>query len=382
MSIITKAGIQTRTYEEIVASLEARFKGAFGDAFDTTAESPDGQNIRIMAKHIYDQEQLAESVYHGYNPAVAKDNALDNLVRLNGLRRIQNSPTQVSLWFDATDSAGLEIPAGGIVKTQTGDLEFKLLYPVIVPGEALAECTRIGAYVIAPEEVTELQGDYPEDITVTNPEAGVTGIIRETNEQLRARRDRAVAKSGTNTAEALYAAMADMNLQFLTVLANRKNVEVDGIPPHGVMVVAEGSTIPLIAERVFQNIPIGTTAYGDYVITITDSCGVEHEIGVSRPRETIIHIKCQVVRPRNVAVNRLVEIQDALISHINSLQIASTVEWAKLFAPATTAAPDVNIKNITLSRDGASWAAADIPMGPIEKPRTYAAYVEIEELDI
>ena len=38
MSIITKAGIQTRTYEEIVASLEARFKGAFGDAFDTTAE--------------------------------------------------------------------------------------------------------------------------------------------------------------------------------------------------------------------------------------------------------------------------------------------------------------------------------------------------------
>ncbi|CAC9972329.1 hypothetical protein [Aeromonas phage PVN02] len=380
MSGITESGIVVKSYEEIVASLEGRFRQKFGEVFDTTEESPDGQNIRIMAKYIYDQWQLAEQAYHSYNPAVVGGNGLDNLVRLNGLERIENEPTKVGVHFDATTSIGETVAKGTIVTTESGDLEFTTNSDVIIPGEVLATCTTKGAIRVLAGEITKIKSDVADDITVMNFEQGVTGIVREGDPQLRARRERSLVRAGTATAEAIYAAVADLNLQFIAVLENDKDVTVNEIPPHSMMVVAEGSTLPLIAERVYNNKAIGITAHGDTIIEITDSEGYVQQIGVSRPRPKDIYVRCKVIRPANVAINRLRDIRNALVDHVNNLHIAETVEWSKMFSPATEAAPDVNIKSIEISENGATWITTDIPMGVIDRPVTTTAKVIVEEL--
>lgn len=381
MTGIDENGITVKTYPEIVTSLEARFKLEFGEAFDTTPESPDGMNLRIMAAFIHDQWLLAEQAFHSYNPSVANGIGLDNLVRLNGLTRIVDEPTRVSVHFAATTSTGETLPAGTVVSTSTDDIEFTTLSPVVIPGETLAVCVQPGAIAIQPGEVTQIvTPGVPTDVTVTNPEAGITGIVRETDPQLRARRERSLVRVGNSTAEAIYDAVADLNLEFIAVLENDTDAIVDGIPPHAFMTVVEGSTIELVADRIYRNKPIGITAHGDQQVTITDSQGYEHTIGLSRPASKPIYVRIKVVRPENVAINSLRDIRDATVAHINSLQIATDVEWSKLFAPATTAAPDVNVKSIEVSLDGITYTMADIPIGIVERATTTNALVSVTEL--
>ena len=119
---ITAAGITVRSYEQIVSSLEQRYKLRYGETFDTTPESPDGEFIRIMASYIHDQELLAEAAYHSYNPSVVAGVGLDNLVRLNGLRRIVNSSTaaSVSITSPGGTANGEVVPAGTTVATADG----------------------------------------------------------------------------------------------------------------------------------------------------------------------------------------------------------------------------------------------------------------------
>ena len=88
----------------------------------------------------------------------------------------------------------------------------------------------------------------------------------------------------------------------------------------------------------------------------------------------------KVKRPSNVAINSLRDIRDAMVEHINGLQIATDVEWGKLYAPATNAAPAVNVKLIEVSTDGVTYVQQDILMGPVDKAKTDEIKVVVEEL--
>lgn len=380
MTGIDKNGVHVKTYEEIVESLEQKFKAIVGETFDTTPESPDGMNIRIFAKYIYDQYILAEAAYHSYNPAVATGIGLDNLVRLNGISRIENDPTRVTVSFNAVESVGTLIPMGTIVATEEDDIEFITKYDVVVPGETQAVCTQLGAIIIIPNEVTVLKGNFPDDVTCTNPEGGITGIVREEDPALRRRRERITAKFGASTMEAIYANVTDLNLEFIRVIENDTDATVDGIPPHSFLTVAEGSSIQEIAERIFQCKTIGIKAYGAEIATVYDSQGYAHSIGVSRPTKVNIWTKVKVIRPENVAISGLDDIQQAMVDHINSIQISEDVIWANLFVPATTAAPEITVKSVEVSTDGVTWTMQDVVIDNLSRAFTVLENNIVEEI--
>lgn len=378
---ITAAGITVRSYEQIVSSLEQRYKLRYGETFDTTPESPDGEFIRIMASYIYDQELLAEAAYHSYNPSVVAGVGLDNLVRLNGLRRIVNSPTvaSVSITSPGGTANGEVVPAGTTVATADG-IEFLTGTDVTIPGETMVTCTQSGAIIIGPNEIVEFKSSVPEDVAVINHEAGVPGVVYETDPQLRARRERSLIQKGTNTAEAIYAAVADLNLEFIAVLENDTDAPVDGIPAKSFMVIADGSTLELIAGRIYQNKPFGIQAYGTSQVTVIDSKGYPHTIGITRPTTKDVYVKCEVVRPENVAIAGTRAMRDALINHVNSLPISEDVVWADMFAPATTASPQIKVKTLKISFDGITWVTTDLPIGTTERARASTATVTVVEV--
>ncbi|ARM70529.1 baseplate wedge subunit [Shewanella phage SppYZU05] len=376
---VTRNGLVIANYEQIVEKISTRMKRQWGEAFDTSPENPDGEMIRMIAESIDELNQKVEYAYHGYNPSVMVDEGLDNIVRLNGIRRVRNEPTKVSVLFTATESVGYTIEAGTIVATDD-DYEFLTVADVVVPGEVIAEAAKLGALVIQPGEVTEIKSSgIPDDITVTNVEAGVTGIIRETNSQLRARRERSVIRSGVSTAEAIYAALADLNLSFVAVLENDTAEERGGIAPYHILVVAEGSTPRLIAERIKANKPGGTPTQGAIKVTLNDSEGYPHDIFFARPVQRPIHVRVRVSRPSNVALNGLAKMQQAAVDHINNIQIAHPVEWARMFAPVTAAAPDIVVKTLEISADGVNWGVVDVPVGITEKAFASLSTVLVEE---
>lgn len=379
--MINENGITVKSYDEIRRDLERKMKTRFGETFDTTPESPDGMMISLMAEFISDMWVLAESAYHSYNPAVATGIGLDNLVRLNGIRRIVNEPTKVGVQFNATTSVGEAVPAGTTVATADG-LEFLTQTEVVVPGETLATCTTPGAIVVVANEVNIIKSNLPSDITVNNEDAGITGIVREEDPELRARRERTIIRTGTSTSEAIYSAVADLNLEFIAVIENDTDATVDGVPPHSFHTVADGSSIELIAERIYNKKPTGIQAFGNVITTIYDSKGHPHEIGVSRPTAVPIWVRCSVVRGENVAITGARDIRNALFLHINTLQISEDVIWANLFAPATQAAPEIIVKSIEISLDGITWTTADHPIAVIERAVTDLEKVTVVELEV
>ena len=50
MAGITRDGLVIKSYDQIVADISERYRRKWGASFDTTPESPDGHNIRIIAK--------------------------------------------------------------------------------------------------------------------------------------------------------------------------------------------------------------------------------------------------------------------------------------------------------------------------------------------
>jgi len=59
MAGVTEQGFTVKSAAEITADLDAKFVGTFGSQFDTSAESPDGQLIGIVAKLLEDVWQQA-----------------------------------------------------------------------------------------------------------------------------------------------------------------------------------------------------------------------------------------------------------------------------------------------------------------------------------
>jgi hypothetical protein len=381
MAGISELGFTPKSYDDIVSDIETRLKQEFGESFDTTPESPDGMLIRMMARFIYDQWLLAEAAYHGYNPSAITGIGLDNLVRLNGISRIENRPTTVAVQIAHVDEddIGQVVPAGTII--ESNGTQFILGNSVILDGEALATCTEIGAITILPNETWSVVSTLGFDVTITNAEAGVTGVVRETDPQLRARRERSVIRSGTATAEAIYAAVADLDLEFITIVENSTAATdpVTGLPPHSFMTVVVGSTEALVAQRIYENKPIGIQAYGNIIVPITDSQGYTHEIGLSRPSEVDIVVEIEVVRPDNVALSSIRNIRDAVVEHINSIQIGMDVIWADLFAPATGAS-DVIVKTIKVAKSGDTVDVADVPIEAFEQAVTNATLVTVTEI--
>ena len=72
--------------------------------------------------------------------------------------------------------------------------------------------------------------------------------------------------------------------------------------------------------------------------------------------------------------------RDALINHVNSLAIAEDVAWADMFAPATTASPQIKVKTLEISFDGITWVTADLPIGTTERAGASTATVTVVEV--
>ena len=363
MAGVDPTGFITKTRDEIVADINKRMQQAFGSLFDVSPESPDGQLIGIMADLMATQWEMGEATYNSYNPGMVEGTGLDNLVFLNGIKRIANRPTTVAV--DLTGTAGTVVPAGSLVATTDG-IEFALDAEVILPAAATAVALQLGELVIGAGEVVVIVEPLTGWDAVNNVAPGVTGINRENDIDLRARRERSVIRTGTNTAEAIYSAVADLDLEFIAIIENDTLVEVDGVPAKSFLTVVEGGTDLEIAERIHQNKPTGIQAFGAVTVPILDSQGYSHNIGLTRPSSLPIYVDVSVTVPSGESLEGPTLVQTAVIDHINNLQISQDVIWANLFAPAT-GVDGIIVNSITIGVDGSVYDVLNIPVAITEK---------------
>ena len=375
MAGVTEQGFTVKSAAEITADLDAKFVGTFGSQFDTSAESPDGQLIGIVAKLLEDVWQQAEGAYNAYSPSNAYGVGLDKVAEINGITRITNLPTSVAITFSGT--AGTVVPAGYIVKTVDG-LEFATVTVAVLPAIVTAKCTTQGAIRILANEVHVLTTAIAGLTSATNLEPGITGIVREEDPAFRARRENSTISRGTSSIDAIYEGVKSLNLPYIAIVENTTSATVDGVPANSFLVVVEGGTPAEVSQVIYDNKPQGITSYGSIVTVINDSKGYPHNIGISRPTPIDISVTTSITNLPGASVDSATLVKAAIVDYVNNLNISEDVYWSYFFSAILEVVPNIKINSLQIKFTvGGTFGTTDLVLTPQQRARTDASKVVV-----
>ena len=375
MAGVTEQGFTVKSAAEITADLDAKFVGTFGSQFDTSAESPDGQLIGIVAKLLEDVWQQAEGAYNAYSPSNAYGVGLDKVAEINGITRITNLPTSVAITFSGT--AGTVVPAGYIVKTVDG-LEFATVAVAVLPAIVTAKCTTQGAIRILANEVHVLTTAIAGLTGATNLEPGITGIVREEDPAFRARRENSTISRGTSSIDAIYEGVKSLNLPYIAIIENTTSATVDGVPANSFLVVVEGGTPAEVSQVIYDNKPQGITSYGSIVTVVNDSKGYPHNIGISRPTPIDISVTTSITNLPGASVDSATLVKAAIVDYVNNLNISEDVYWSYFFSAILEVVPNIKINSLQIKFTvGGTFGTTDLVLTPQQRARTDASKVVV-----
>ena len=375
MAGVTEQGFTVKSAAEITADLNAKFVGTFGSQFDTSAESPDGQLIGVVAKLLEDVWQQAEGAYNAYSPSNAYGVGLDKVAEINGITRITNLPTSVAITFSGT--AGTVVPAGYIVKTVDG-LEFATVAVAVIPAIVTAKCTTQGAIRILANEVHVLTTAIAGLTGATNLEPGITGIVREEDTAFRARRENSTISRGTSSIDAIYEGVKSLNLPYIAIIENTTSATVDGVPANSFLVVVEGGTPAEVSQVIYDNKPQGITSYGSIVTVVNDSKGYPHNIGISRPTPIDISVTTSITNLPGASVDSATLVKAAIVDYVNNLNISEDVYWSYFFSAILEVVPNIKINSLQIKFTvGGTFGTTDLVLTPQQRARTDASKVVV-----
>ena len=375
MAGVTEQGFTVKSAAEITADLDAKFVGTFGSQFDTSAESPDGQLIGVVAKLLEDVWQQAEGAYNAYSPSNAYGVGLDKVAEINGITRITNLPTSVAITLSGT--AGAVVPAGYIVKTVDG-LEFATVAVAVIPAIVTAKCTTQGAIRILANEVHVLTTAIAGLTGATNLEPGITGIVREEDPAFRARRENSTISRGTSSIDAIYEGVKSLNLPYIAIIENTTSAAVDGVPANSFLVVVEGGTPAEVSQVIYDNKPQGITSYGSIVTVINDSKGYPHNIGISRPTPIDISVTTSITNLPGASVDSATLVKAAIVDYVNNLNISEDVYWSYFFSAILEVVPNIKINSLQIKFTvGGTFGTTDLVITPQQRARTDASKVVV-----
>jgi uncharacterized phage protein gp47/JayE len=362
--------------------LNNKFTAEFGSNFDVSPESPDGQVIGVVADEIDQCWNQAQQVFNSYRPGAVSGVGLDNVCELTGAVRYVNEHSRVTVVCAGT--AGASVPAG----SQVGDgtMTFTLDTDVILPGDVTAVADSAGEYYIAPNTVTRIiTTGIPDWTGVNNPDIGTTGINYEPDPSLRARRDKTTSISGSATVEAIYAALSDLNLDYIRIRDNDTGAAIGAQPAGTVFVVVDGGTKNDIARRIYNAKTGGVPTFGTESIDIADSKGYPHTIKFSRSSNTEIFVKgtCKRRTGSNVSSNDAAEsLQEAMISYLNSLQPGQSVIWSELFKPLMDATMYLEVDSLFIGLAANPTGTATIELDIDKRAHGTAANIVFTDVTV
>lgn len=378
---VTEDGFVRKPVTEVVKSLNNKFIAAFGANFDVSPESPDGQVIGIVSDEIASCWEQAQQVFNAYRPGAVEGVGLDNVCELTNTKRYVNKPSQATVYCDGT--LGTLVPAGSLVSD--GSRQFVLDTDVILPGDVTAIATEPGEYYIAADTIINILTPIAGWTSVTNPTIGTTGVNYESDPELRARRDKTTAVNSATTAEAIYASLADLDIDYIRVRDNDTDAAIGSQPPGTVFVVVDGGTSNDIARRIYNAKTGGVPTHGDIEITINDSRGYPHPIKFSRPVRTPIFVKGTFRRraSANISSNDAAErLQEAAIAYLNSLQPGDDVVWSNMFGPIMSAVQYIEVDSLFIGLSANPTSTATIELDIDKRAQGLEANISFTDVTV
>lgn len=288
-------GFTRKRLDEIILDTNTEFQSVFGDNLNIAPESPDGQIIGTTSGSQADLWEIAEEVYNQFNPSVVANVGLSNLVQLNGITRAAAVASTATLTVTGTN--GTPVLIGSLVSTPDGSVTFVTDVEVIIPVAGFidveATATATGEIPAVAGTLTIIDTPITGWTSVTNAADAVLGSDEESDPELRARRERSVAKAAKGILETIIAEVLEVDAVDEAFIFENKTLITDPItatPGKAFQVVVLGGDDDAIAQAIFDEKPIGIEPFGTTLVPILDSQGTLHDIGITRPSVIDIYI--------------------------------------------------------------------------------------------
>lgn len=391
--MIDKNGFSRPTYDELVESLDVRWKQLFGENTQTNTHSVGGILIRIQAFFLNQLYQLAELVYNSQFIDSATGTTLDQLAANVGLTR---SPSQVAIGtVKIWGSAGYIVPAGTLFRT-ADELEYITSEDIVLNDTGKHSLTIDGEE--APITDTETMVGYGESeflyangegttynkggeneaIQVTPTESILKVVLleitggadQETDENLRDRIDVAnqviAPSSPYNGVLSSIRKVAGVNS--VRIVPNDTMVDdpKTNTPAKTVHIFVDGGYRQDVAQAIFDSLAAGVSTAGTEAVQINDIAGAPHVIRFDYPTTRAVYVSIQLTKNVDYPTNGDELIKQIVMSYVNSVGMGNTVYYSYLYKMIYDQVSGITVANITMGLTKDNLEAKDITFTDIE----------------
>ncbi len=364
MTQLTSQGFTRTRLDERLTALQEAMRAIFGPTLNLDPDTMDGQALGVFAESQSNLDQLAEDVYHSFNPQSATGVALSRLVQLNGIRRIEGTHSTVTL--RCVGSQGTVIPAGSLVKSTATNATFETTEEATITASGeidIAARSAVKGAVLAPAgTLTKIDTPIFGWQTVTNLLDAAPGRNEETDEQLRLRRRASTSTAGQSIVDAMYGALTNIpEVRQAKVYENDQDVvNANGLPPHSIYCIVEGGADADILDTIWLKKTAGTTTHGTTAGQVTDSMGNPHTLNFSRPTDVNVWVTVNLHTRPGWPTDGAQRITNALTAWaVANQSIGEEVIHSRLFDPANTV-PGHSIDSLYIGTAAAPTGTANI----------------------
>jgi uncharacterized phage protein gp47/JayE len=385
-NIINDSGIQTKTLEEIVASIvdgESDAPGLrqiYGSDINIDSDTPDGQLVNIFALAVKDVLDLATQVYNSFDPDFAVGRILDQRCAINGIER--QGATYTEIYVDVTVNRALTLPGLDdststpfTVRDAEGNKFFLKNTKKFDAGGSASLVFRAeesGPIRALPETINRQVTIILGVTAVNNPSSPtIIGQDEESDYDLRVRRARALSLPAVGTADGILSSLLDVkDVSEAIVYENTSNeTDSDGIPGHSIWCIVEGGQDKDVAQAIYlkRNAGCGMKGIvgmdeggnpildeGATRVEVEQQDGTFFPVLFYRPQPEELWIKFTAFNLAGVAVDYTQDIRAALLENM-SYSVNQVADITTIARAAREAFPDVVIIEAGVSGDGSDW---------------------------
>lgn len=227
--------------------------------------TPDGLKIAHDAEIFGNLDEQLQRAYNSKDPNAAKGVELNIISAITGTFRNLGTPSQATITL--TGVSGTMVGSGVRIQSSVDNTEWTIDNTVTIGVGGTIDvnvtCTILGATQADPNTLTIILDTTAGLQSVTNALPATAGTAKETDAQLRLRRNKLVGLPGNNQVDNILASIGSVDgVRKFIVYENPTGVtDPDGLPPHSIAAIIDGGTDQDVAQAIFNKKNPGVELY-------------------------------------------------------------------------------------------------------------------------
>lgn len=218
--------------------------------------TPDGLKIAHDAEIFGNLDELLQRAYNSKDPNAATGVELDIICAITGTFRKLGTPSQATVTL--TGVAGTLVGSGVRIQSSDDGTEWTIDQNVTIGVGGTVDigvtCTVLGVIQADPDTLTIIVDTVGGLESCTNSLPATSGTERETDSQLRLRRNQLVALAGNNQVDNMLGSVGSVDgvRRFVIYENPTGSVDGNGLPAHSIAVIVDGGTDGDVSQSIFN----------------------------------------------------------------------------------------------------------------------------------